>query len=64
MLEQRLPKGYRARGDLGRHGEGGYPKILIIGTNPFMDGPLPENIYNQFLIIVEKGLSAMKKDSF
>ena len=32
--------GHSAIGDVGRQGEGGYPKIQKIGETSFMDGPL------------------------
>ena len=40
-LEETSPQGgLRAIGDVGRQGEGGYPKKQKIGETSFMDGPL------------------------
>ena len=39
-LRRHLLKNLRAKGDVRRQGEGGYPKNLKFGETSFMDGPL------------------------
>ena len=43
-LKRHFLKGLRAKGDVRRQGEGGYPKKWNFGETSFLDGPLPVRV--------------------